>query len=871
MAISVYVPGSSTGNTDWSISGFWANGVIPNAADAEVIIAATVDPQTGEDDLRLISIDAGASYQINALEVIGDSLGIDGSLTANSLTVRATGWVTTGGTGDVMVSFVNNGGRFSINDVFSDSGAFFNHGVFTPNGTPGLSSLQNAGVLEAQYFSATIKLAPGAFANFSGTTLTGGTYEVGLGASLNLDIGGVITTDAANIALTDPLYIPPIPPTHFSGPAIPSDLNTVDPLTGKLVLLQTSLTTIAPSGALWIDKGSYAAGGPLTVNGLLVLETGAAFTAKTLAVAPTGDLILSVAGSLSGGTIINDGAIIVDAGPVDVFVKIDAVISSSVSGSGRLIIGPENVGVYFEEERSTPAILEVAGAVSNNIVFADNTGTLALDAPASFTGKVEGFVQGDQIVLTKLNLSSVTGYSYSGDASGGTLIIQQAGSQIDIAFSGSHTQSEFSLLSEAGADSFGPFKSGVAITDNGATSFSYSVDQAVAAKTSGTLGSGALVVDSIAEISAKIDALQGLVASGNVGTIMVDRFDQGADYQAKTIGVTAAQYNNDAAAIADIVGGYTLAVTGVSVSSAPYLAIAAHVGSISVSDSAANIMAHLAALDSLAAIGRLFSITIDDSASQTISVTSAQYAADLPAFSLFSGNSVLSIDGSTANLTLDGVENFSTVLKLGGSASQYAAAAGGDGNHFTLTDSGTGRVSTDYLGDVAALQFSDFTDIVAAAPGTGGAVTTGNITELYGAVFGRQPDLPGLSFYRSYLTANPSTSLTVFAQWFLASPEYTNNPAHAYAQTAAGDAQFVGDIYTDLLHRVASSDEVSFYQKVITPFLQGFTPGTPAYAAAETQAHALVLTYISQSPEFLTDVQVTAQNPTSAQHWLVLI
>ena len=47
-----------------------------------------------------------------------------------------------------------------------------------------------------------------------------------------------------------------------------------------------------------------------------------------------------------------------------------------------------------------------------------------------------------------------------------------------------------------------------------------------------------------------------------------------------------------------------------------------------------------------------------------------------------------------------------------------------------------------------------------------------------------------------------------------------------------------------------------------------------AYASADALAHATVLTYFSQSTEFLNDVQVTAQNPASpgfSGHWLVLV
>jgi hypothetical protein len=57
---------------------------------------------------------------------------------------------------------------------------------------------------------------------------------------------------------------------------------------------------------------------------------------------------------------------------------------------------------------------------------------------------------------------------------------------------------------------------------------------------------------------------------------------------------------------------------------------------------------------------------------------------------------------------------------------------------------------------------------------------------------------------------------------------------------------------------------------VLAPAVAGKTAGTQAYADAQFQAHATMLTYFSSSQEFLTDVQITASTPASAQHWLLL-
>jgi beta-glucanase (GH16 family) len=220
---------------------------------------------------------------------------------------------------------------------------------------------------------------------------------------------------------------------------------------------------------------------------------------------------------------------------------------------------------------------------------------------------------------------------------------------------------------------------------------------------------------------------------------------------------------------------------------------------------------------------------------------------------------------------ITGMAGQGTTVTLSGDANQYTITPAGDGINFTASN---GTI-TDHLSNITALQFSDGTDIVASqTPPAAGAVSSAQVTELYGAVFGRTPDVAGLSFYQNYAAANPTTPFTQFAQWFLASPEYTGNAAHNYAQSAAGDAQFIIDSYNNLLHRDPASGDVAWYQaNVINPMLVGLTPGTAAYAQAETQAHALMLDYFSQSnsAEFLNDVTITAQHPSDAQHWLVLI
>ncbi len=421
------------------------------------------------------------------------------------------------------------------------------------------------------------------------------------------------------------------------------------------------------------------------------------------------------------------------------------------------------------------------------------------------------------------------------------------------------------------------------------------------------------VADTAANIDANLDALEKLVVARQVTAIALDS-------GTTNMQVSAAQVVSDVAALGVVEGNYysiTLTDSGtpiltisaasvgknlgvfaavtngyyISLIGTPSLPVSAselssdlgalvHISGdygLSLSDSATNIGTALSAnIDTLQkyvapapdfAAGQLTSIVLTDTGIPTLSMTSVQATSDAATLHDISGYFSVTQTATGANQSIGGVSNaLGNTVAFSGSSSQYLISPTGDGVHFTVASSG----STDVLSNIQALRFSDLTLIVAQTPGTASAPTTGNITELYGAVFGRLPDVAGLAYYQNELQANPLIPITLFAQDFLASPEYT--AAHSYAATTAGDSQFITDSYNNLLHRAPAAGDVAWYEaNVIAPFLTGLVPGTAAYAAADTLAHAYVITDFSASPEFLAQVQVTASNPASVQHWLVLI
>jgi len=289
---------------------------------------------------------------------------------------------------------------------------------------------------------------------------------------------------------------------------------------------------------------------------------------------------------------------------------------------------------------------------------------------------------------------------------------------------------------------------------------------------------------------------------------------------------------------------------------------------VAVTDSAASVFANLDQLEQMMPSWALLGIVLTDSGIPTETVTSAQLSSDRAVLSIIDSTLVLDVTATGKEASIQGLPNLATVVVFGGTASQYGIAKTASAGVFDVTNS-TGGITA--VSDVTALQFSDHTLFVASqTPAVAGAVSSAEVANLYAAVFARTPDVAGLNYYEQEAAANPSLTLINFAESFLSSPEYTN--AHSYAQTTAGDTQFITDTYSNLLHRAPdNAAAITYYLNVISQFTSGFAVGTAGYTAAELAAHAQVLADFGNSPEFIGDVQVTSTHPADAQHWLVLV
>jgi hypothetical protein len=427
---------TTTGSTqfvDWSNPSAWIGGVVPNSADADVVFPTVTILSTGDVYHSFVSVTSPVT--VNSISLTNNYLLTYSTLSvANAVAINHGGEIDMYG-GSLSAGSVQNNG----NDIQGDgqvhvSGTLTNNSSIIGSGlTLTVANLVNAGTLQAASGDLTVNVAAGGFADLSGTTLTGGTYAAGYAGNtsansntLYLNVGGLIVSDAATIAL-------------YGGGAIDSFDNN----SGNYVPLQSSLTSVAPSGTLSLATQTYN-WGHLTVDGALVLSGNATLNASQLTV--------GAAGQISGNGVIdapiaNDGIVIANAvssgsSPTpDQNYLLD--IGGAVTGTGTLEVGPGFSGDVLQSSYSVT--LKLSAPVSENVVFSNSIGTLQLDNPTTFTGSISPGASGDQIILSGVSLASVTGYSYSGDTAGGTLTLQESGTAISIKFLGNFGTESFTL------------------------------------------------------------------------------------------------------------------------------------------------------------------------------------------------------------------------------------------------------------------------------------------------------------------------------------------------------------------------------------------------------------------------------------------
>jgi hypothetical protein len=430
----------------WDDPSVWAGGVFPNSSTADVVFPK-ITTSGGDIYTSTVYIAVAQSYSANTVSITDNYLELDGTLSAtNAVNITTGAYINLDPLGVLSAGSLSleadselfGSGQVNVAGTISNAGRISDAGLTLTISSAGLS---NAGTLDASRGNLTVIVSPGGFSNLSGSTLIGGTYSAGGGAGagnrvLDLNVGGVIVTDAANIEIDSA-----------------GSIQSFDSGRGEYVPIQSSLTTIAQGGALSLANQTYTWSNDLTDDGALTLS----YTRSNTVILNAPLLTVGSNGSVSGvGTIVasinNSGVIVAGFMPGEGVIAANGPpnnnlleIDGPVTGTGTLVIGaPYQIvglkGYVF-------ATLQLDGPVSENVVFPSffkSGDTLILNDPSGFTGSIAPGT-GGTILIPGVSYSSVTSYNYSGNSAGGTLTVQESGSTITLNFSGDLDTADFAL------------------------------------------------------------------------------------------------------------------------------------------------------------------------------------------------------------------------------------------------------------------------------------------------------------------------------------------------------------------------------------------------------------------------------------------
>jgi len=214
------------------------------------------------------------------------------------------------------------------------------------------------------------------------------------------------------------------------------------------------------------------------------------------------------------------------------------------------------------------------------------------------------------------------------------------------------------------------------------------------------------------------------------------------------------------------------------------------------------------------------------------------------------GFSSLSANGTS---TIAMGNGFNTVIIDGAGSPGVAASGSPDAFSFTVDSTGLVTLTDTTTGHSQAISGVSYLIFDGAALGTNaqyqqiyfiGNANQTEVTELYNAAFGRQPDLGGVEYYANQL--NSGYSFQQIATEFMASPEF-----QARYGANVSDTQFVTNLYQNVLHRAASSTELAYYTSALANYEAGSIVNTTNPVA---WSRAQELLNFTNSPENQADV-----------------
>jgi hypothetical protein len=357
-------------------------------------------------------------------------------------------------------------------DILDSSGSIID---LFPGGTAKSTTLEGAGTITLS--SGSIIIGEG-LNNVNDTISGSGIIE---NAALNNETNGVVVaTGGGQLVINTGLLTGPT-----IGPTVVTNAGFLQALSASELFVANG---VANSGTLAADSGTIVVAGAVTgtgsaqIRGPGEIEFGAASTNNVkFETGSTGELVLDESVKYSG-TIVGFGLTqSIDLADINVatatlsyapnspntsgvltvndhdghvahikfdgtFVVGDFHLANDGGGGTLLTDPPVDTAAHTIAEGAT---LEIANGASGKITFAGAAGTLQLDSPWAFSGKVAGFGGQDQIDLADVSFGAQTTLGYARDGStGGELKVGDGIHTAHIALLGNYMASSFITASD---------------------------------------------------------------------------------------------------------------------------------------------------------------------------------------------------------------------------------------------------------------------------------------------------------------------------------------------------------------------------------------------------------------------------------------
>jgi len=386
------------------------------------------------------------------------------------------------------------------------------------------------------------------------------------------------------------------------------------------------------------------------------------------------DGVYSTIGSaLTVPTGINDAGEIVGQDTLDV----NGVFTSlrppfAPSGSSIVLTGIDNEGAIS-------GVIYTSSS-SEGFVYSDGSYTALSFAPEGISDLGPWYAlgingtSGDFAALP----GPVTGINDSGEIVGWyqvSLGVDQLGDPLEGEFA--YTAGYMDNNSGTGVLQVSELGNGTAASGTGAEEFIVNTTLASGVVIEGGSGTNTLIIDNGDISRATISNIQALQING-------------------TATISAAQFAACSALLANISGSYNLIVTGALAANASSVAASAHVTSITVSDTAANVLANITTLEELESSGKVTSVTVSDTAADVLANIAALQAL---------GSQLTSItltDATTPTLALTATQLTTDSAVLGKISSAFSLTVSGVLAANAASVAGQAHVTTIAVSDTAA-------------------------------------------------------------------------------------------------------------------------------------------------------------------------